>query len=300
MAMRLGVTIVSLVATCALVARAAFIQPQKFLLIARHSQTKSYSTHVDCHRAATLRLAASEIEGAGESNVAADGGGASSLPPSPPTSVGPDILQPFLPAADHKYFVRGSIGDGDFVVFRAGSPTADELSNENLLRILKIECSDLEVNTLVWKCMGYRFDPEKELWNSDECFPKWREKFVVPPDLIGMRRIYSKEVDQPSLKANQALVRSVPVDNKQSLKTHLKPYGFRGYKYAELTPNKTRRAQCANWLLYYREELFGYSVEELRERRRLRKEVEEEAARKLREAENDQEEEWKAPVREVF
>jgi hypothetical protein len=78
--------------------------------------------------------------------------------------------------------------------------------------------------------LGYRFDEEAEEWTSEKCFPKWREKYPSPPDLIGMRRIYSKEVDQPSLRANQALVRSIPVDNKQSLKAHKKPFGFRGYK----------------------------------------------------------------------
>ena len=82
----------------------------------------------------------------------------------------------------------------------------------------------------MWKCLGYRFVPEKEEWNSDEVFPKWREKYPSPPDLIGMQRIYTKEIDQPSLKANQSLVRSVPVESKQSLKAHLKPLGFRGYK----------------------------------------------------------------------
>jgi len=180
----------------------------------------------------------------------------------------------------------------------------------------------------VWKCLGYRFDEEKEEWKNDEVFPKWKEKYPSPPDLIGMQRIYSKEVDQPSLRANQAIVRSIPVDNKQSLKTHLKPLGFTGYKvsytmssaapirytenmpnnvvtfgcekYAELTPNKTRRAQCANWLLFFREELFGYSVEELQERRRLKKEAEE-AEKKRLEAEGKQEgDEWKPPVKEVF
>jgi hypothetical protein len=104
---------------------------------------------------------------------------------------------------------------------------------------------------------------------------------------------YSPEVDKLSLKANQALVKSIPVDNKQSLKVHLKPLGFSGYQYAELTPNKTRRAQCANWLIFYREELHGYTVEELRERRRLKKE--EEALQK-----EPPEGEWKPPVREVF
>ena len=206
----------------------------------------------------------------------------------------PDILLPFAPAADPMYKCRGPVGDKDFVLSRTGGPTAEELANENILRIVQIQCSDLEVNTLVWKCLGYRFDPETETWKNEEVFPNWREKYPEPPDLIGMRRIYEKEIDQPSLKANQSIVRSVPVHAKQSLKTQLKPLGFRGYKYAELTPNKTRRAQCANFLLYYREELFGYTVEELRERREKRK-AEEEAAAKEKGGE-----EWKPPVKEVF
>jgi|EP00970_Alexandrium_tamarense_P003735 hypothetical protein len=74
-------------------------------------------------------------------------------------------------------------------------------------------------------------------------------------------------------------------------------------QYKELTPNKTRRAQCANWLIFYREELFGYTVEELRERRRLRKEAEaiaeEEAKRKAKEEGKDVDD-WKLPVTEVF
>ena len=205
----------------------------------------------------------------------------------------PDILQPFLPAADPKYMCRGSIGENDFVISREGAPKAEELSNENIIKIVQIECSDLEVNTLVWKCLGYRFNPETEEWGNDECFPNWKEKYPTPPDLIGMRRIYSREVDQISLRSNQALVRSVPAHAKQSLKTHLKPLGFRGYKYAELTPNKTRRAQCANWLLYYRDELFGYSLEELRERKKQKQA--EEAAKATEDGDN-----WKPPVKEVF
>lgn len=211
-------------------------------------------------------------------------------------------LKPFIPALDPMYKCRGVVGDGDFLLKREGGPVIEELSNDNLYKILMIECSDLEVNTLVWKCLGYRFDVEKEEWTNEEVFPKWKEKFPSPPDLIGMQRIYSKEVDNPSLKSNQQLVKSVPVDNKQSLKTHLKPLGFTGYKIAELTPNKTRRAQCANWLLFYREELFGYTVEELKERRRLKQEAA--AAEKLRlEKENDgknDEKKWTPPVTEVY
>ena len=97
-----------------------------------------------------------------------------------------------------------------------------------------IQCSDLEVNTLVWKCLGYRFDENENEWNNEGVFPKWREKYPSPPDLIGMQRIYSKEVDQTTLKANQSLVRSIPVENKQSLLTHLRPVGFTGYKVSFL------------------------------------------------------------------
>ena len=84
-------------------------------------------------------------------------------------------------------------------------------------------------------------------------------------------------------------------------------------QFAELTPNKTRRAQCANWLLYYREELFGYTVEELRERRRLKQEaqrlqeerLEKERIEKLRAMGKDDDDggkkdEWKPPVKEVY
>ena len=63
-------------------------------------------------------------------------------------------------------------------------------------------------------------------------------------------------------------------------------------KLADLTPNKTRRAQCANWLLYYREQLFGYTLEELTERRRLKLGAVSEAEKNSTE--------WKSPVTEVF
>ena len=67
--------------------------------------------------------------------------------------------------------------------------------------------TDLEVNTLVWKCLGYRFDDINEQWEATEVFPLWKERFPNPPDLIGMRREYSKEIDTPSLRSNQALSR---------------------------------------------------------------------------------------------
>lgn len=216
-----------------------------------------------------------------------------------PPKVQPEILTPFLPAADPEYLNRGPVGENEFIVSRVGGPTEQELSNENILKIVRSECTDLEVNTLVWKCLGYRFQGNESMWTSVECFPKWREKYPTPPDFIGMQRIYSKEIDMPSLRSNQALVRSIPDYAKQQLRKHLKPLGFSGYKVAELTPNKTRRAQCANWLLYYREELFGFSIDELLERKR-RREQDEQQRRTTVDKASSQEDGWKPPVREVF
>jgi len=136
------------------------------------------------------------------------------------------------------------------------APTAEELTNENIVKIVNEEVSDSEVNELVWRCLGYRED-------ASEVFPKWAAKYPEPPDLVGVSRVYSKDVDEPVLRANQALVASIPMAYKAGIKEHLSKVGFTGFKLEGLTPNKTRRAQCANWLLFYREALFGKSLEEL-------------------------------------
>jgi len=217
------------------------------------------------------------------------------------------VPQGFVPLAtvvealNPRYKCTEPVGEGDFILSRTGGPIIEELSNENLFKILMLENSDLETNTLVWKCLGYRFDEEAEEWTPKEVFPNWKKKFPEPPDFIGMSRMYSKEIDQPSLKSNQQLVKSIPADNKQQLKVQLRPLGFTGFKYKELTPNKTRRAQCANWLLYYREELFGYTIDELKKRRKLKLEAAEvDRLRILEDTGNDTNDDWKPPVKEVY
>mmetsp|Transcript_74293 Transcript_74293/g.145129 ORF Transcript_74293/g.145129 Transcript_74293/m.145129 type:complete len:249 (+) Transcript_74293:80-826(+) len=174
--------------------------------------------------------------------------------------------------------------DSNFVVVDDPEPSAAELTNANMLRIILSVATDQQVNELVWKCLGYRRVPSTRTgpkntessveWDSSKCFPKWREKYPQPPDVIGVTRIYSKEVDGPSMKANQALVRSVPMEYKQGIRDQLRPEGFNGFSLDELTPNKTRRAQCANWLLYYREALFGVSLKEIVRRKELQRNVE--------------------------
>lgn len=210
------------------------------------------------------------------------------------------VLAPFPDAADPTYMAKGPVGGNAFKVSREGGPTAEELTSENLIQIVerRSNVTDLEVNTLVWKCLGYRFDTETDEWTAPEVFPKWKERYPTPPDVIGMQRIYTKEIDGELIKNNQRLTNSIPVDFKQSLKTYLKPYGFNGYKLSELVPNMTRRAQCTNWLLFFREELFGKSLEQLREERRVKQEKEAEEERKR--IEENREKEWKPPVKEVF
>ena len=138
---------------------------------------------------------------------------------------------------------------------------------------------DADVNSLVWKYLGYRFDEEAKAWDTSGVFPKWAAKYPQPPDLVGVTRTYEPKVDEPVLRAVQALQRSVPKEHKDNLRAFLKPLGWGGYKMSApahakattgLTPNMTRRAQVSQWLLYYREALHGVPLEELRRRRDAR------------------------------
>ena len=162
----------------------------------------------------------------------------------------------------------------------------DPIRNEVLLRIVQSEISDEEVNKLVWRCLGYEMtielDPETltatEKWRvSNKVFPNWAKRFPEPPDVIGVTRKYYPEIDQPVKEACASLTRSVSSEYKNGLKEQLKPLGWKGFKMEGLTPNMTRRAQAANWLVYYRSELRGVPIEELKRRRELRrlKEIEE-------------------------
>ena len=158
----------------------------------------------------------------------------------------------------------------------AALPPPDDLADDVMLSIVLQEMSDQDVNKLVWKYLGYEYNEEKSEWDASKVFPKWAAKYPQPPDLVGVTRTYSREVDEPVLWAVQALQKSVPTEHKDNLRAFLAPLGWKGYKMnapahpktdTGLTPNMTRRAQCAQWLYYYREALHGVSIEELRRRR---------------------------------
>lgn len=44
--------------------------------------------------------------------------------------------------------------DGDFISCKEGEPRAEELTNENLIKVLAQKGSDEEVNWILWKCLG--------------------------------------------------------------------------------------------------------------------------------------------------
>ena len=139
------------------------------------------------------------------------------------------------------------------------------------------------MNELVWTALGYvkeiELDMEtltgKEVWKPTNVFPKWAARYPEAPDVIGVTRKYWPEIDAPVKEACAALTRSVADDHKQGLKKTLRRLGWKGYRMDGLTPNMTRRAQVANWLLYYRRELRGVPIEELKRRREERRKREE-------------------------
>jgi len=185
----------------------------------------------------------------------------------------------------------------------------DELSNEVMLKIIYQETTDQEVNDLVWKCLGYEKDEETGEWDNTNVFPKWREKYPQPPDLIGVQRNYTYEIDRPCQKANQALVASIPQEHKQGIKIQLRPLGFTGFMMEGLTPNKTRRAQCVNWMIFYRDALRGKSIEQLRAEREAKKGTEafpkvvgpDSLNTKMGEGENMiEQKEWKYPEKPII
>jgi hypothetical protein len=46
-----------------------------------------------------------------------------------------------------KYAEQGPVGLENFMVSRLGGPTEEELTNENLIKIVRVECNDLEVRS---------------------------------------------------------------------------------------------------------------------------------------------------------
>ncbi|MFN6564916.1 MAG: DUF1823 family protein [Nostoc sp. ChiSLP01] len=110
------------------------------------------------------------------------------------------------------------------------------LNTDTIWAILNDQLDDATVNQLLWHYLGYRYDSSTGQWDNSQVAPEWQDEYPQPPDFIDSR------------PATVKLTRSIPTENKQSLKEKL---GFKGYKIGEFGPRQTRRATAANWLLSY-------------------------------------------------
>ena len=60
------------------------------------------------------------------------------------------------------------------VLCSSSSPiTLDDLRDENLVKIVQMECSDADANVLAWRCLGYVYNHDSQSWDASAVFPKW-------------------------------------------------------------------------------------------------------------------------------
>lgn len=55
----------------------------------------------------------------------------------------------------------------------SGEIRIEDLSDENIVKIVRMECTDEDANVFIWKCLGYVYDEQTQTWNADNVFPKW-------------------------------------------------------------------------------------------------------------------------------
>lgn len=106
-----------------------------------------------------------------------------------------------------------------------------DISLAMIRQILDDQVDDATVNAWVLQSLGFRWDPDSQTWDASQA--NWDGPGI--PNFIESREDVVK------------LTRGIPAEHKQLLKQVL---GFAGYRVAELTPRKTRRATAANWLLH--------------------------------------------------
>ena len=89
--------------------------------------------------------------------------------------------------------------------------TTADITDEQLVRVVTSEASDEEVNVLVWKCLGYTFADGK--WDNAGVFPKYREQYPAPMDVIGVTRTYTQQVGCWLLQDRKGLLAAFAVSS---------------------------------------------------------------------------------------
>lgn len=126
-----------------------------------------------------------------------------------------------------------------------------ELTLDDIMAIAKGESSDEYPNEIIRCLLGWRLNDDGT-WDNSQVRPAWRDSYPDnPPDFIGDPNDYSREVDLPVKTAVQRLQRSISQEHKNLFRETLKPAGFPGWKVKDLTPNRTRRAVCTSYILFW-------------------------------------------------
>lgn len=137
--------------------------------------------------------------------------------------------------------------------YMPGAPIAEPLplTIDDLMAIVKNGCPDSWPNEIIRILLGWRQN-EDGSWDDSHVPAEWLESYPKgPPDFIGDPTDYSREKDMPVKLAVQKMVRSVLPEHKNGFREVMKPAGFPGWKVADLTPNRTRRAQCVNYIIFW-------------------------------------------------
>jgi len=84
------------------------------------------------------------------------------------------------------------------------------LSADLLMKMVRQEIPEREVNELVWSLLGYRRNDDGT-WDTTNVVAEWTEAHGhTPPDFLGSPTNYAPEVDRPVKLAVQRLTRNVP------------------------------------------------------------------------------------------
>jgi len=124
----------------------------------------------------------------------------------------------------------------------------------DILSLAKGETSDDYPTEIVRLLLGWRLQSQQggRKWATQHVRPAWLESYPdTPPDFIGDPNDYSREKDLPVKTAVQRLQRSIYPQHKNAFREVLKPAGFPGWKVKDLTPNRTRRAVCTSYILFW-------------------------------------------------
>ncbi len=134
-----------------------------------------------------------------------------------------------------------------------GAPIVEPLplTLADLMGIVKSKTPDSWPNEIIRLLLGWR-QMEDGTWDSSHVPDEWREGFKNgPPDFINEKGEYTREVDIPVKLAVQKLTRSILPEHKNGFREVMKPAGFPGWGPKDLTPNRTRRAICVNYIIFW-------------------------------------------------